>query len=128
MAGDVETLLDEILDVQRQLRELPADAFEERAGLRARLVELHAAAAQAADQTTTAASLRRYLRQLEQRRDAALSRHLGPSWQDGSVGGMGIPADQVDDFNRRIDEAGDLPALEREITRVRARLEAGSPS
>jgi len=108
--------------VKKSLREVPADAFGERIELRDRLLGLQAAAAAAGQETTTESTLHRYMEQLQQRRDALLSQRIDPSWQDGSLGGMGIPGKQTEAFNRRIDEAADLPALEREIAQVRARL------
>jgi hypothetical protein len=122
MADDLGKILDEILSVKKSLREVPADAFGERVELRERLLALQAAAAAAGQETTTESTLHRYLEQLEQRRDALLGQRIDPSWQDGSVGGIGIPGKQTEGFNRRIDEAADLPALEKEIAQIRARL------
>jgi len=115
-------ILDEILDVKSSLRELPPDAFSERVELRDRLIELQAAAADAGRNPTTEAALRRHLAQLEQRRDALLDQRIEPSWQDGSLGGTGISAEQTSEFNRRIDEAADLPAIDDEIARIRGLL------
>jgi hypothetical protein len=42
------------------------------------------------------------------------------------VGGIGIPGKQTEGFNRRIDEAADLPALEKEIAQIRARMTTDS--
>ena len=122
MADDLGTILDEILRIKESLREIPADAFEQRIELRDRLLDLQAAAATVAHESTTIAALGRYLEQLEQRRDALIGRRIDRSWQDGGGGGMGIPAEQTEAFNRRIDEAAGLPALELEIARIRARL------
>lgn len=125
LADDLGTILDQILSVKKSLREVPADAFVDRIELRERLLGLQAAAAAAGQETSTASTLHRYVEQLVKRRDALLSRRIDPSWEDGSLGGTGIPGEQTDRFNRRIDEAARLPALGREIARVRARL-AGS--
>ena len=122
MADDLGTILDEILSIKKSLREIPDDAFEQRIELRERLLGLQAAAATIAHETTTDPELARYLEQLERRRDALLGRRIDRSWQDGGGGGMGIPAEQTEAFNRRIDEAAGLPALELEIARIRARL------
>ena len=45
---------------------------------------------------------------------------IDPSWQDGSVGGIGIAPETDRTLNRRIDEAADLPALEKETDQIRA--------
>lgn len=122
MADDLGTILDEILSIKKRLSEIPADAFESRIELREKLLGLQATAATAVHETTTDSTLHRYLEQLERRRDALLGERIDPSWQDGSLGGMGIPGEQTEAFNRRIDEATDLPALEQEIAQIRARL------
>ena len=122
MADDLSAILDEILNVKSNLRVLPADAFSERIELRVRLVELQAAVADAAHEPATREALRRRLEQLEQRRDALMDRRVDPSWQDGSLGGTGISAEQTAEINRRIDQAADRPALDAEIASVRRRL------
>jgi hypothetical protein len=125
VADGLGVILDEILSVKKSIREVPADAFGERVELRERLLGLQAATAAASEETTSASTLLRYVEQLERRRDALLDQRIDPSWQDGSMGGMGITARQTAEFNRRIDVATDLPALEEEIAQIRARLTNG---
>jgi hypothetical protein len=122
MNQQLEAILDDILRVQNDLRDAPADAFDRRVQLRERLHDLHAAAAAADHDGATAAQLERYVEQLERRRERIMNRRMDPSWEDGALGGMGLPANQTDDLNRRIEEAADLPALEEEIVRIRAKL------
>ena len=121
-AGDLHVILDQLLDAERRLRDLPADAFEQRIELRDQIHELSAKAAAASLETNAASGLHRYLEQLEARRVAIKSERLDPSDQDGGLGGMGIPAKQTDELNRRIEEAHDLPELGREIVRIREKL------
>lgn len=125
VTDDLGMILDEILSVKKRLREVPADAFGERVELRERLLGLQAAAAAVGQETTTASTLHRYAEQLERRRDALLDQRIDPSWQDGSIGGMGITARQTAEFNRRIDTAADLPALEEENAQIPGRLTIG---
>jgi hypothetical protein len=125
-AVDLHAVLDQLLDVERQLLDLPADAFEQRVELRERILELRAAASAAAQRTDAPSTLRRYLKQLELRRERIKRHRLDYTWQDGGLGGIGIPAKQTDELNRRIEEAHNLPELEREITRIRAKLAAGT--
>jgi hypothetical protein len=125
VADDLGVILDEILSAKKSIREVPADAFGERVELRERLLGLQAATAAVSEETTSASTLLRYVEQLERRRDALLDQRIDPSWQDGSMGGMGITARQTAEFNRRIDVATDLPALEEEIAQIRTRLTNG---
>ena len=122
MPDDLTAILDEVLEVKARLRELPPDALSERVELRSRLVELQAVAADAGRNPATADAQRRYLAQLEQRRDALLDQRIESSWQDGSLGGIGISGKQTAAFNRRIDEAADLPGIDDEIARIRGLL------
>lgn len=124
MTDDLQRILEQLLDAERKLRDLPADAFEQRVELRDRLVELRAAAGAAARESDMASSLRRYLGQLELRRDAIKDRRIDDSGLDGGLGGVGIPSGQTDELNRRIEYAADLPSLEQEIARINQRLAA----
>ena len=118
MAGD-RTLLDELLAVQRELAQAPTDAFALRIELRNRLNSLQAALAAAGPEVQDESTLLGYLKQLEHRRDVLLAQRIVPSTQ-----GRGISRKQADEFDRRIDQASDLPALEKEIAQVRSRLAA----
>lgn len=126
MKDDLHRVLDELLAVEQRLGEAPADAFAERVQLRERMLELRADAAAISRATTAPGSLRRYLEQLELRRERIKRERLDRSWQDGGLGGMGIPDKQTEELNRRIEEAYDLPELEREIVRIRGKLAAGT--
>ena len=122
MADDLGAILDEILSIRKSLREIPADAFEQRIELRDRLLGLQAALATVPRESAQDPDLRRRLEQLERRRDALLDLRMDHSWSDGGLGGAGVPAEQTEAINRQIDQAGGLPALDMEIARVRAKL------
>lgn len=124
MTDDLQRILEQLLDAERRLRDLPADAFEQRVELRERLVELRAAAGAVARESDTTSSLRRYLGQLELRRDAIKDRRIDDSSLDGGLGGMGIDSRLTGELNRRIEDAADLPSLEQEITHIKQVLAA----
>lgn len=122
MTDVLHDILEQLLDVRTRLEDAPGDAVDLRVELRERRRKLYADAARASGLGSAASSLKRYLQQLELRHAEVIDQRLAPSCSDGCAGGIRLQPAQIDKINRRIDTAGGLSELEREIARIRAIL------
>jgi hypothetical protein len=118
----------ELSEIQRQLYELPADAFQKRVELRDRQTELRALAGPLRMRTVSTDELLASLAGLERRRDALFGDHLdmahtgGATGAGGGGGGAGIDLEQVMKINEAIDRSSGRDALEKKIQELKAEI------
>jgi len=115
----------ELRMVRDDLRDLPAEAFNDRITLRDRIIELEAAIA---DATPVAEdSLRRELDELEAKRLAMVKTRMDPSNAHGGLGlGGGIDPNFLHKANRKIDELTGIREVESRILEIQRLLEKDS--
>ncbi|MDH3260998.1 MAG: hypothetical protein OEM81_00890 [Acidimicrobiia bacterium] len=124
----LEELRKELSDIQKQLYELPADAFQERVTLHDRQVELRALAGPLHMRTVSTDDLLARLTDLERHRDALLGDHLdmahtgGATGAGGGGGGAGIDLQNVMKINEAIDRSSGRAALEKKIQEIRVEI------
>jgi hypothetical protein len=124
----LEALRKELSGIQKQLHDLPADAFRERVALRDRQTELRALAGPLRMRTVSTDDLLAKLADLEGQRDALLGDHLdmahtgGATGAGGGGGGAGIDLQHVMKINEAIDRSSGRGALEKEIQKIRVEL------
>ena len=114
----------ELTEIQRQLSELPDDAFGERISLREQQRDLQALAGELREGSRTPAQLAKELADLRRLRDDIFDRHLsiGNIGGGGGPGGGGIEVEYVNEVNRTIDQAWDRAKIDRRIAELEARL------
>jgi len=124
----LEALREELSEIQKQLYELPADAFRERVGLRDRQRELRALAGPMQMRMIPTDALLEKLADLERQRDALLENHLdmahtgGATGAGGGGGSAGIDLEHVMNINDAMDRSSGRGALEKEIQEIRVEL------
>ena len=124
----LEALRKELSDIEKQLYELPADAFRERIGLRDRQMELRALAGTLHMQTVSTDDLLAKLADLERQRNALLEDHLdmahtgGATGAGGGGGGAGIDLQHVMKINEAIDRSSGRDVIEKEIQELRVEI------
>jgi hypothetical protein len=116
----------ELRMVQEDLRELPAEAFNDRITLRDRIIELEAAIANATPVPVD--SLQSELAELEAKRLVMVKTRMNPSNANGGLGlAGGIDPNFLHKANRRIDEMTGIREVEERIREIE-RLLDGAPS
>ncbi|NNC91911.1 MAG: hypothetical protein HKN80_05415 [Acidimicrobiia bacterium] len=117
----------ELRMVQEDLRELPAEAFNERITLRDRIIELEAAIA--ASTPVPVESLQSELVELEAKRIELVKTRMDPSNSNGGLGlAGGIDPNFLHKANRRIDELTGIKAVEARIREIERLLERKPPT
>lgn len=114
----------ELAEIQRQLSELPDDAFGERISLREQQRDLQARAGELRQSSRTPAQLVKELADLRRLRDDIFDRYLsiGNIGGGGGPGGGGIEVEYVNEVNRTIDQAWDRAKIDRRIAELEADL------
>lgn len=116
----------ELRMVQEDLRELPADAFNDRITLHDRINELEAAIRDATPVPID--SLRSELAELEARRLAMVKTRMDPSNSHGGLGlAGGIDPNFLHKANRKIDELTGIKEVEARIREIQRLLERPPP-
>ena len=121
----VEDLIRLLSDVTARLETLPADAYGERVTLRQEERELRGRLREAGNALSgpeDIASLRRRIREIERRIDAALGNRLSASAAAQTGRGGGIDPRYVHMMNRKLDAAAGMDDLKKERDRLRFRL------
>jgi len=121
----VEDLIRLLSDVTARLETVPADAYgeritlrEEERGLRGRLRE----AGNALTGPQDLESLRRRIREIDQKIESAVGNRLSASAAAQTGRGGGIDPRYVHMMNRKLDAAAGMDELKKERDRLRARL------
>jgi hypothetical protein len=118
--GDLDEIRRELVAIMDGLAALPADAYLERAELKARREELRAQAARfAAADETDRARIRERIKFLERRRDEILSGTVSQSAGAQTGMGGGIDPEYVHRLNRDIKAGGGLAGIDAELERLR---------
>jgi hypothetical protein len=111
----------ELRMVREDLRELPAEAFNERITLRDRIIQLEAAIAAATPVPVD--SLRSELAELEAKRVVLVKTRMDPSNSNGGLGlAGGIDPNFLHKANRRIDELTGIKDVETRIREIQRLL------
>lgn len=126
---ETDDAIRELADIERQLSELPAEAYTARLDLRERRTELRAAGRRRALADRSTSSLEEALQQLRTKREELAGRRLstGHVGGGGGPGGGGFEPTVLANLNAEIDEASGvhdvehlIQQLERELTSRRS--------
>ena len=123
----IETLAQQLGDVEDRLAALPADAFNERITLREEEREIRSRLREAGHTffgEDEAAILRLQITDLERRIEAARSARLSASVGAATGYGGGIDPDVAHAVTASLDEAADVATLQRKLQERRVRLAA----
>lgn len=129
--GTVEDLIRLLSDVTARLETIPADAYGERITLREEERELRGRLREAGNLLSgpeDLESLRRRIREIEHRIEAAVGNRLSASAAAQTGRGGGIDPRDVHMLNRKLDAAAGMANLRKERDRLRARLTSLEPT